>query len=118
MLECSLLRSVEDYNLLMVGKESLLAERNKLHYRTEDLEAEPAKARADAVENIAALEAKLKSVEAHSVDFVADGEKRLQDFEREPVEDLKKLQRCMRAVQSIGGLWSPLHTTFAGSLLS
>jgi hypothetical protein len=97
MLECSLLRSVEDYNLSMVGKESLLAERNKLHYRTEDLEAEPAKARADAVENIAALEAKLKSVEAHSVDVAADGEKHLQDFKRELVEDLKKLRHCMRA---------------------
>jgi hypothetical protein len=36
MLEHSLAHSVEDYNLLMAGNESLLAECNKLRYHTKD----------------------------------------------------------------------------------
>jgi hypothetical protein len=46
---------------------------------------ELAKARADAVENIAALDAKLKSTEVHSMDVAGDGEKCLRDFGRELV---------------------------------
>jgi chromosome segregation ATPase len=94
-LECSLPHSTKDYKQLMAGSKSLLAEHNKLCYHTEDLEAELAKAHADAAEDIAALEAKLKSTVA------AD------DFKRELVKDLKKL-RALYALnmQSIGGLCS------------
>jgi septal ring factor EnvC (AmiA/AmiB activator) len=38
-LQRSLDNGVEDYNLLMAGNESLLAERNELRYCTEDLES-------------------------------------------------------------------------------
>jgi hypothetical protein len=39
MLQRSLDNGVEVYNLLMVGNESMLAERNELCYHTEDLES-------------------------------------------------------------------------------
>jgi hypothetical protein len=59
------------------------------------MEAELAKARADAAEDIAALEAKLKSTVA------AD------NFKRELVKDLKKLWALYALnMQSIGGLCS------------
>jgi hypothetical protein len=104
-----LAHSVDDYNLLMVGNESMLAERNELRYHTEDLESELVKACADSVENIATLEAKLKSAEAHGVDVAADGEKHLQDFEKEFVKDFKKLPALyVRNVQSIKGLCLPI----------
>jgi hypothetical protein len=73
MLECSFGHGVEDYSLLMAANESLLAEHNELCYCTEDLESELVKARSDAAENIAALEAKLKCAEAHSLDIASDG---------------------------------------------
>jgi hypothetical protein len=122
VLERSLAHAIEDYNLLMAGNESMLAERNELCYRTEDLESELEKVRVDAAENIAALEAKLKSAELHSVDVAADGEKHLKGLERELINDLKKLHALyVHNVQSIRGLCSPMarpHTTFTGSPLS
>jgi hypothetical protein len=109
VLERSLAHAIEDYNLLMAGNESMLAERNELCYRTEDLESGLEKVRVDAAENIAALEAKLKSAEVHSVDVAADGEKRLKGFERELVNGLEKLHALyVHNVQSIGGLCSPM----------
>jgi hypothetical protein len=69
----------------MVGNESLLTERNELRYHTKDLESELVKVRADAAEDIAALETKIKSAEAHSMDVVATGERHLRDFEHELV---------------------------------
>jgi cell division protein FtsB len=70
----SLDSGVEDYNLLMAGNERLLAERNDLCHHTEDLESELAKVRAAATADVAALEVKVTSAEAHSVDVVATSE--------------------------------------------
>jgi hypothetical protein len=60
--------------MLMEGNKSLLAKRNALRERSEDLESELTKGRSSAVEDIAALEARIKSVEAHSVDVAVAGE--------------------------------------------
>jgi hypothetical protein len=92
-----LAHTVDDYNLLMAGNECMLAEHIELRYRTEDLESEQAKARAEAVENI----------EAHIVDVAADGGKQFWDFEKQLVKDLEMLQALYVCnVQSIGGLYS------------
>jgi hypothetical protein len=64
----------------MVGNESLLAERNELCHRAEDLESELAKVCAVAVEDVTALETKIESAEAHNVDVVAASEKALKGF--------------------------------------
>jgi hypothetical protein len=45
---------LEDYDLVMEGNKSLLAERNTLHECSEDIESELMKAHASAAENIAA----------------------------------------------------------------
>jgi hypothetical protein len=96
---------IEDYNLLMLGNESLLAECNELCYHTEDLDSELAKVRTDAAEDIAALGAKLKSTEAHNMDIAAAGEKHLKDFENELVKDLAGLRALYTCnIQSIEGL--------------
>jgi hypothetical protein len=71
---------VEDYNLLLEGNNSLLAEHNELRYHSEDLESKLAEVCSSAVEDIAALEAIIRSAEAHSVDIAADCENRLGDF--------------------------------------
>jgi hypothetical protein len=44
-MQRSLDSGVEDYNLLMVGNECLLAEHNDLRHRTEDIESKLAKVR-------------------------------------------------------------------------
>jgi SMC interacting uncharacterized protein involved in chromosome segregation len=72
---------IEDYNLLMVGNESLLAERNDFRYRCEELEKKLTEVHSDSKKRIADLEAKVKSAEARSVDVATTGEKRLRDFE-------------------------------------
>jgi hypothetical protein len=46
---------IEDYDLLMEGNKSLLAERNALRERSEYLESKLMKAHASTVEDIAAL---------------------------------------------------------------
>jgi hypothetical protein len=73
-MQRSLDGGVEDYNLLMAGNERPLAEHNDLHHHTEDLETELAKVRAATAGDVVALEVKVTSVEAHSVDVVATGE--------------------------------------------
>jgi hypothetical protein len=93
----------------MVGNESLLTERNELRYHTKDLESELVKVRADAAEDIAALETKIKSAEAHSMDVVATGERHLRDFEHELVKDLAGLCALYVCnIQNIGDLCSPM----------
>jgi hypothetical protein len=95
---------IEDYNLLMEGYKSLLAECNALH---EDLESEPTKARASAAEDIATLEARIKFAEAHTVDVAAAGEKRLSDFENELIKDMAELCALYECnIQSVRGLCS------------
>lgn len=71
---------VEDYDLLMEGNKSLLPECDVLHERSENLDFELMKARASAAEDIAALEARVKSAEARIMDVTAAGEKCLSDF--------------------------------------
>jgi hypothetical protein len=66
---------VKDYNLLMAGNESLLAERNDFCYHCEDLEKELTKVCSDAEQRTAALQLKIKSAEAHSLDVAAASQK-------------------------------------------
>jgi hypothetical protein len=65
---------VEDYNLLLEGNKSLVAECNDFHYRCEDLKGEVAEVFSDAEKRTINLEAWVKAAE------VATGEKRLRDF--------------------------------------
>jgi hypothetical protein len=82
---------VEDYTLLMECNKSLLVER------------------VDAKKKVADLEARVKSIEAHSVDVNAAGEERLRDFEDGLVRDLVELRALyMRNTQTIRGLCSPM----------
>jgi BMFP domain-containing protein YqiC len=81
MLQRAVDIGVEDYTLLMEGNKSLLADHNDFHHHCEDLEIELAEVRSDAKKKVADLEARVKSVEAHSVDVGATGEERLRDFE-------------------------------------
>jgi hypothetical protein len=80
-LQRSLDNGVEDYNLLMVGNESLLAECNDLLPHAEDLESELGKVRATATADVAELDTKILSAKAHSVDVAAASEKRLKGFQ-------------------------------------
>jgi hypothetical protein len=56
MLERDVDNGLDDYNLLMEGNKSLLAERNDFCYRCEDLKAELAEAHSDAQKKTADLE--------------------------------------------------------------
>jgi hypothetical protein len=76
-LQHSVDAGIEDYNLMLEGNKSLLAERNTLHDRSEDLEFELTKTRASAIKGIVALEAKIKSAKAHFMDVAAAGKKTL-----------------------------------------
>jgi hypothetical protein len=98
---------VDDYNLLLKGNKSLLAEHNDFCYRCEDLKAELAKAHFDAQKKTANLEARVRAAEAHNVDIATAGEKQLRDFEGELVRDLEELCALyVRNTQTIGGLCS------------
>jgi hypothetical protein len=109
MLQRSVFAGIEDYDLLMEGNKSLMAARDEFRYRCEDLKVELARVGSDAEKNIADLEARLKSAEAHSVDVAAAGEKWLWGFEDELVKDLSELHTLhVRNTQSIGGLCSLL----------
>jgi hypothetical protein len=71
------------------------------------LESELTKAHASATEDVAALEARVKSVEAHTMDVAAASEKHLSDFENELIKDLAELRTLYECnVQSIRGLCS------------
>jgi hypothetical protein len=100
---------VEDYNLLMEGNESLLAEHSDFHYRYEDLKVELAEVHSDAEKRTTDLEARVKAIEAHSVNVAAAGEKWLKNFEGGLVWDLVELCALyVHHAQTIGGLCSPM----------
>jgi hypothetical protein len=93
----------------MEGNKSLLAERNALCECYEDLESELAKAHASTTEDIAALEVRIKSTEAHTVDVATTSKKILSNFENELINDLVELHALYEPnVQSIRGLYSPM----------
>jgi hemerythrin-like domain-containing protein len=96
--------SIEDYNLLVMGNQSLLCEHNELKCRCEDLQATLVEAHSDTKKRVVDLEAKVKSVEDH-------GEKHLRDFKDGLVRKLKELRGLyVGNVQTIGGLCSQLPT--------
>jgi hypothetical protein len=100
---------IEDYNLLLEGNKSLLTEHNELSYRSEDLESELMKVHSNAAEDFTALKVKIRSVDAHSVNVAAVGEKCLRDFESELIKDLVGLRAFYEHnIQSIEGLCSPV----------
>jgi hypothetical protein len=71
------------------------------------LETKLVKVRSAVVEDITTLETKVRSVDAHSVDVAAAGEKCLKDFEGELIKDLVELRGLyMRNMQVIEGLCS------------
>jgi hypothetical protein len=108
-MQRSLDNGVEDYNLLMAGNESMLAEHNDLCHHTEDLESELANIRDAIAEDVTALETKIEFAEAHIVDVAAAGEKCLKDFEDELVEDLAGLRALYICnINHIRGLCSPM----------
>jgi hypothetical protein len=100
---------IEDYDLLLEGNKSFLAERDNLRFRCEDLQAELAEVRSDTKKQIADLEVKVKSAKAHSVDVAAAGERHLKDFEDELIRDLAELHALyLHNAQAIRGLCSPM----------
>jgi thioredoxin-related protein len=100
---------IQNYDLLLEGNKSLLVDRDDLCYYCEDLQAELAEVRSGAKKQIANLEVKVESVEAHSIDVVATGERCLKDFEDELIRDLVELQTLYVCnAQAIGGLCSPM----------
>jgi hypothetical protein len=72
---------IKDYDLLLEGNKSLLAECDDFRYHCEDLQVEFAEVRSHAKKQIADLELKVESVEFHSVDVAAAGKRCLKDFE-------------------------------------
>jgi hypothetical protein len=73
---------VKDYNLLMEGNKSLLAECNDFHYRCKDLKAELAEVRFDAKKRTANMEAKVMKDQG--------GDRRGGGGEREPNKILSR----------------------------
>jgi FtsZ-binding cell division protein ZapB len=67
----------EDYDLLLEGNKSLLAERDNFHNRCEDLRAELMEVRSSTEKQITDLEAEVKCAEAHSTDVAGAGEKKI-----------------------------------------
>jgi hypothetical protein len=91
-------RSIEDYNLLVMGNKSLLSERNELKCHCEDLQVALVETCSNTKKRVADLEAKVKSAEAHD-------EKHLRDFEDGLVRRLEELRGLyVGNVQTIGGL--------------
>jgi hypothetical protein len=88
----------------------VLADNNDtMHERSEDLESKLTKVCASTIKNVAALEERIKSAEAHVVDVDSIGEKRFGDFEKEFLKDLAELCTFYECnVQSIGSLFSPM----------
>jgi hypothetical protein len=90
-LQCAVDNVIEDYDLLLEGNKRLLAERDDLCFCCEDLQAQLAEVRADAKKQIAYLEVKVESAEAHIIGVPVAGERRLKDFEDELIRDLAEL---------------------------
>jgi hypothetical protein len=110
-LQHSMDNGVKDYNLLMVGNSSLLAEHNDFRYCCDNLEKELTEVHSDAGKRIADLEAKVKSTEARSVGVAAAGEKELRDFEGRLVRHLEELHELyVHNVETIRGLCSQMPT--------
>jgi hypothetical protein len=63
----------EDYEVLKLVNSSLLSERNDAHWWCEDPENDLKNANTDSAACIAALEATVKSVNAHSAEVAAAG---------------------------------------------
>jgi hypothetical protein len=100
---------IEDYDLLLEGNKSLLAECDDFCYHCEDLQAELVEAHSGAKKKIADLEAKVEFAKAHSADNAATGKKHLRGFDDELVCDLAELRTLyVRNAQAIGGLCSPM----------
>jgi hypothetical protein len=88
---------------------SLLSQRNDAHWQCEDLENDHKKTNVDSAAHITTLEATVKSVEAHSTEVAAAGNKRLSDFEAELSRDVMELcELYVHNIHSIGGLCSPM----------
>jgi hypothetical protein len=107
MLQCSVDAGIEDYNLLMEGNKSLLAERDEFRYRSSDLETEPSQVRSNAKMSVSDLETRIKSAKGHCMDAATAREKWLRVFEDELVGDLAEqhaLYVCN--TQSFGGMCS------------
>jgi hypothetical protein len=76
---------------------------------TRDLESEIVKVRSSAAEDIAALEARIWSIEAHSMDVATASEKHLRDLESDLIKDLAGLRSLyVHNIQSIGGMCSSM----------
>jgi hypothetical protein len=90
-MKATAVEATVDYEVLQLEVSSLLVERNDFCYRCEDLEDELKKARSDSAVSIAALEAKVNSVEAHNVEVAAASDKQLSDFEAWLIRDLAGL---------------------------
>jgi FtsZ-binding cell division protein ZapB len=80
VLRCSVDAEIEEYNLLMDGNKSLRTEHDTLHEHCEDLGSELAKVHASAVEDVATLEASIKSTVAHPMNVAVVGVKHLSNF--------------------------------------
>jgi hypothetical protein len=73
------------------------------------MDSELARVRSSIVEDIAALESRIRFAEAHSMEVAAVGEKCLSNFDGELIEDLAgmcALYECN--IQSMGGLCLPM----------
>jgi hypothetical protein len=90
-MKATAVEATVDYEVLQLEVSSLLVERNDFRYRCEDLEDELKKACSDSAVSIAALEAKVNSVEAHNVEVAAASDKQLSDFEAWLIRDLAGL---------------------------
>jgi SMC interacting uncharacterized protein involved in chromosome segregation len=92
-LKAAATEASEDYEVLQLANASLLSERNNSCYQCEYLEDELKKTRFASAASIAALEAKIKTIEAHSAEVAAASDKCLSDFEAELTGDLTGLQK-------------------------
>jgi hypothetical protein len=84
----TLIGLIVDYELLKDGNNILLVERDALRDQVADLDSELVIAKASAIEDIAALEAKDAALEAHAADEALAGETHLVNFEAKFVRDL------------------------------
>jgi hypothetical protein len=99
----------EDYEVLQLANTSLLDERNNSRYKCKYLEAELKKVHSDSTASIAALEAKVKSLETYNVEVATASNKCSSNLETELTRDLAGLRRLyIHNVQSIKGLCSPM----------
>jgi hypothetical protein len=94
----------EDYELLVEGNRKLISQHDQLKHRCESLQAE---AHCDAEKQIADLQVRVRSAEAHRIDVAAKGEKKLRDFEGALVQKMEGLHQLYADnVWTIGDLCS------------